>query len=62
MLEMSNPVGMERLVVGEVEEEKLVQGVPLDAAGRIGAFGFFIACLPRYSKFLEDDMICQSRL
>jgi len=45
---MSNPVGVERLVVGGVEERMFEYGMPQDAAGRIGAFGFLIVCLPRY--------------
>jgi len=47
---------MEKLVVGRVEEGMLEPGMHLDAAGRIGVFGFLITCLPRYSELLEDDM------
>jgi len=53
---MSNPIGMERLVVGRVEEGILEPGMHLDAAGRIGAFGFLITYLPRYSELQEDNM------
>ena len=53
---MSNPVGVERLVVGGGEEGMLEHGMPPDAAGRIDAFGFLIACLPRYFQLQVDDM------
>jgi len=53
---MSNPVGVEKLVARGVEEGMLEHGMPPDAAGRIGAFGFSIACLPRYSQLQVDDM------
>jgi len=45
---------MESLVVGAVEEGMLEPGMHLDGAGRIGAFGFLITCLLRYSELLED--------
>ena len=37
---MSNPIGVERLIILRVEEGMLEHGMPLDAAGRIGVFGF----------------------
>jgi len=50
---MSN---LERLVVGGVEEGMLEHGMPQDAAGRIGAFGFLIAYPPSYFELQVDHM------